>query len=184
MKTIEVPTRDQVSADSQVLFDQIQKKFGKVPNLLAALGYSPKALQAYLQLDSQFAGGAFTAKEREAVALAVSQVNSCDYCLASHTLSVKAQGFGTDDTLAIRRGDIADPKLQAVVQLAQAITVDRGHVDSALVDAFFSFGYNEGALMELIGLVTARIFTNYVYALTDVPVDFPTAPVLEDSIVH
>ena len=29
--------------------------------------------------------------------------------------------------------------------------------------------------MELIGLVTVRVFTNYVYALTDIPVDFPEA---------
>jgi hypothetical protein len=29
--------------------------------------------------------------------------------------------------------------------------------------------------MELAGLITVRIFTNYVFALTEVPIDFPLA---------
>jgi len=34
----------------------------------------------------------------------------------------------------------------------------------------------------LIGLVTVRIFTNYVYALTKIPVDFPAAQPLPNAL--
>jgi uncharacterized peroxidase-related enzyme len=182
MKTIQVPPRDQVSEASQTVFDQLQKRLGKVPNLYATMGYSAPALQAFLQFEEQLGHGVFTAKEREAIALAVSQVNGCNYCLAAHTVAAQRRGFSLDDTLAIRRADLADPKLQVTLQLAQSIVENQGHADQRLVDQFFATGYNEGALMELVGLVTVRIFTNYVYALTDIPVDFPAAPVLEDQL--
>lgn len=32
--------------------------------------------------------------------------------------------------------------------------------------------------MELIGFVVVRIFTNYVFAMTQIPIDFPAAPAL------
>lgn len=182
MKTIQVPTRDQVSEASQAVFDQLQKRLGKVPNLYATIGYSAPALQAFLQFDEQLGHGAFSAKEREAIALVVSQVNGCNYCLAAHTVAAQRRGFSLDDTLAIRRADIADPKLQATLQLAKSIAENRGHADPNLVDTFFAAGYGEGALMDLVGLVTVRIFTNYVYALTNIPVDFPAAPVLEGPL--
>ncbi|MFD2574653.1 carboxymuconolactone decarboxylase family protein [Spirosoma soli] len=178
MKTIQVPTRDQVSEASQVLFDQLQKRSGKVPNLYATVGYSATALQAFLQFDEQFNHGVFAAKEREAIALVVSQVNGCNYCLAAHTLAAKVRGFNLDDTLAIRRAEVTDGKLNAILQLAKSIAENQGHAESELVENFFAAGYDEGALMELVGLVTVRIFTNYVYALTNIPVDFPAAPVL------
>ncbi|WP_314000265.1 carboxymuconolactone decarboxylase family protein [Xanthocytophaga flava] len=52
-------------------------------------------------------------------------------------------------------------------------------VEPVLKEAFFDAGYNEAALIELIGLVTVRTFTNYVYTLTDIPVDFPAVPTLQ-----
>lgn len=179
MKTIQVPTREQVSEATKPLYDQLQKRLGKIPNLYATMGHSATALQAFLQFEDQLNHGVFTAKEREAIALVVSQVNGCNYCLAAHTLAAKARGFSLDDTLAIRRANVVDPKLQAIVQLAQSVAQNQGHADPALVEQFFAVGYNEGALMELVGLVTVRIFTNYVYAMTDIPVDFPAAPALD-----
>jgi hypothetical protein len=29
--------------------------------------------------------------------------------------------------------------------------------------------------MELVGLISLRVFTNYAFALTQIPVDFPAA---------
>ena len=46
----------------------------------------------------------FTAKEREAINLIVSQVNQCDYCFAAHTTIAKMRGFTEEDTLEIRKG--------------------------------------------------------------------------------
>lgn len=175
MKTINVPAREQVSADSQIIFDQMQKRLGKVPNLYATIGYSANALKGFLDFDATLSKGVFSPKEREAIALVVSEINGCAYCLAGHTLAAIKSGFSKEDTLAIRRAHVADPKLQALITLAKSITVNKGHADETSLENFFAAGYDEAAVMELIGLVTVRIFTNYVFALTAIPVDFPAA---------
>ena len=66
-------------------------------------------------------------------------------------------------------------KLDTLVKLAREITLERGNVDEQLFDQFFNLGYDEGALIDLVGLVTTMTFTNYIYALTKVPLDFPEA---------
>jgi AhpD family alkylhydroperoxidase len=126
MKTINVPVKAQVSEESQVIFDQIQKKIGKVPNLYATIGYSAKALKGMLEYENTLGHGVFSAKEQEAIFLVVSEVNGCDYCLAAHTLSAIGKGFTKAETLDLRRGEIADSKLNAIIQLAKPITVNKG----------------------------------------------------------
>jgi uncharacterized peroxidase-related enzyme len=175
MKKITVPTRDQVSAGAQASFDLLKSRLGKVPNLYATMGYSEFALKAFLDLDDTLGKGVFTPKEREAVALIVSEINGCAYCLAGHTMAAIKRGFTKEETLAIRRGQTNDPKLNAIIQLAASMSENKGHADENTVDAFYAAGFNEGALMELVGLVTIRIFTNYVFALTEIPIDFPAA---------
>ena len=178
MKTINVPARDQVSPESQLMFDQIKSKFGMVPNLYATVGYSSTALKAFLQFDDTLNHGMFTDKEREAIALSVSQVNECNYCLAAHTMTSTMKGITREETLSMRRAKVQDPKLNALVQLAKSIVENTGKADGSLLENFFSEGYDEMALMELIGLVTLRIFTNYVFAITAIPLDFPAAETL------
>lgn len=175
MKTIQVPTRDQVSAGSQVIFDQFQKRLGRVPNLYATMGYSENALKGFVDFDAAFSHGVFRPKEREAIALIVSEINGCAYCLAGHTLAAIKNGFTKEETLDLRRGKSNDDKVNAIVQLAKSITINKGHADEQALDNFYAAGFDEAALMELIGLVTVRIFTNYVFAATAIPVDFPLA---------
>lgn len=182
MKTITVPARDQVSPESQSLFDILQKRTGKVPNLYATMGYSSHALKAFMNLEEALTGGAFTPKEKEAVALVVSEVNGCEYCLAGHTILAIKRGFTKEETLEIRKGEVSDPRLNTIIQLAKAITETKGYPDEKYLTGFYDAGFNEGALMELVGLVVVRIFTNYVFALTHVPIDFPMAEPLKKPI--
>lgn len=173
MKAITVPIRDQVSAGSQVLFDIFNKRMGKVPNLYATIGYSEHALKAFFDLDETLNKGVFTPKEREAVSLIVSEINSCAYCLAGHTMAAIRRGFTKEETLNIRRGRTNDAKLDAIIQLAASISQNKGHAEANTLDAFYQVGFDDGALMELVGLISLRVFTNYAFALTQIPVDFP-----------
>lgn len=179
MNKLQVPTKEQVSADAQVIFEQIQKRLGKVPNLYATIGHSANALKGFLEFEATLGKGEFTAPEREAIALVVSEVNSCDYCLAAHSLMATKNGFTKEDTLAIRKVAVSDAKLQAVLELAKSIAENKGHADETTLENFFAAGYSEAAAIELIGLVTARIFTNYAFALTGVAVDFPAAEAIK-----
>ncbi|RYJ44224.1 carboxymuconolactone decarboxylase family protein [Flavobacterium beibuense] len=178
MKTISVPAKEQVSEQSQAIFDAIQKKIGKVPNLYATIGYSASALKGLLDFEQAFAGTAFSPVEKEAINLVVSQVNECDYCLAAHTMLAGMKGVAQEEILHFRQGRAEDGKLASVLQLAQSIAANKGNAPENLKEDFFSHGYDEAALIELIGLITARTFTNYAYSVTRIPVDFPAAPKL------
>ena len=174
MKSIAVPTREQVSPANQVLFDTLKKNIGSVPNLFAVFAQSENALGTYLALSG--AKTSLKAKEKEVINLIVSQVNSCEYCLAAHTAIAKMNGFSADQILEIRRGEIGfDSKLDALVKVAKSIAENKGHADPQLVENFFEVGYTEGSLIDLVIVVGDKTITNYIFALTAVPIDFPAA---------
>ncbi|MBN8851666.1 MAG: alkylhydroperoxidase [Sphingobacteriales bacterium 50-39] len=178
MKQITVPAPEELSPETQQLFEQMKKRLGRVPNLYATMGYSSHALKAFMDIEADLIGGAFNGKQREAIALMVSEVNHCEYCLAGHTVAAIKQRLTMEDTLDIRRGQSSDEKIKAIVQLAKAVAETRGYPAPELVDNFYAAGFDEGALMELIGLVVVRIYTNYVFAMTRIPIDFPAAAAL------
>ncbi|KOP39812.1 carboxymuconolactone decarboxylase family protein [Flavobacterium sp. WLB] len=178
MKTINVPSKDQVSEQSQQIFDAIKGKMGKVPNLYATIGYSANALKGILEFDEAFAHTTFTAKEREGINLLVSQINNCDYCLAAHTMLAGLKGISSEEIIELRKGISTNSKFQTALNLAKSIAENKGAADPSLKDAFFDAGYTEAALIDLIGIITVRTFTNYVYTLTEIPIDFPAAPAL------
>lgn len=147
---------------------------GKIPNLYATIGYSSSALKAMLETEASLShDSSFSAKEREAINLIVSQVNNCDYCLAAHTMLAKMKGFTDDDTIAVRKGEYADAKLNSVLKLAKSISSNKGAADDSALQNFFEAGYDEKALIELNALIALRSFTNYVFANTQIPIDFP-----------
>jgi uncharacterized peroxidase-related enzyme len=182
MKTFTIPTKEQVSPANQAIFDKLNGMAGFVPNLFAVFANSENALANYLNL--QNGKTSFRAKEREVINLVVSQVNECLYCLSAHTAFAKMNGFNDGQILEIRKGAISfDTKLDALAKLAKGITEDRGHVAPELLDNFYAAGYNEGSLADLVIAVGDKVITNYMYALTAVPVDWPLAPELETASV-
>jgi uncharacterized peroxidase-related enzyme len=177
MNTFPVPTRDQVSPANQALFDNLTKKIGSVPNVYAVLAHSEHALGNYLTLGNSKTS--LRAKEKEVVNLVVSQVNKCLYCLAAHTAISKSLGFTDEQVLEIRKARISfDPKLDALAKLVKSITENQGHADPQLVENFYAAGYTKGSLMDVVIAISDKIVTNYVFALTEIPIDFPVAPEL------
>lgn len=177
MTVINVPTRDEVSPANQALFDTLKKNLGTVPNLYATLAHSEHALGSYLTLQS--AKSSVTGKAREVINLVVSQVNECEYCLAAHTVIGKMHGFTDAQVLEIRSGKASfDAKLDALARLVKSIVTERGKADPALVDAFFAAGWTKENLVDTIVTIGDKTVTNYLHAVTKVPVDFPAAPKL------
>ena len=170
-----VPGYDDVPAAAQPVFDMLKKAAGKVPNLYATIGYSANALSSYIAFVQAQAKSSFHGKEREAVYLIVSQLNGCEYCLASHTLSAIKFGWTEEETLLLRSGKFPDVKWQAIYRMIQSVIENRGAVNQQTLIDFFATGYQEQALMDLMVLISIMSFTNYVYRLTNIPIDFPLA---------
>ena len=176
MKNFTVPTREEVAPANQAIFDTLQKALGFVPNLYATIAWSANGLGKYLAY--QNAKTSLSKKEKEAVNLVVSQVNNCIYCQSAHTVIGKMNGFSDEQLLDIRKGKATDAKLNALVQLAESITKNRGNAEAVVVDNFFAQGYTNENLVDLVLQVSDKTAMNYLHNLTKVPVDFPLAPAL------
>src|ERR1700742_4091118 len=84
MSRITMPDRDEVPSASQSMLDAVEGRFGFVPNLFLLTASSPATLSAITGLAASLQG-ALDVQPRQRIALAVSQVDTCRYCLASHT---------------------------------------------------------------------------------------------------
>ncbi|MEO9480073.1 MAG: carboxymuconolactone decarboxylase family protein [Maribacter dokdonensis] len=177
MSTFNVPTREEVSEKNQGIFDNLEKALGFVPNLYATYANSDTALENYLNFAN--AKTSLSAKEKEVVNLAVSQVNKCIYCLSAHTAIGKMNGFTDEQILELRAGKASfDTKLNALAKLAKNITENRGRTDEDVLNDYFAAGYTKANLIDTISLVGDKTISNYIHSTTQVPVDFPVAPSL------
>ena len=182
MNTFNVPTREEVNTTNQSIFDQLEKKVGFVPNLYATYAHSDTALENYLNFSG--AKTSLSAKEREVVNLAVSQVNNCLYCLSAHTAIGKMNGFSDEEILELRAGYANfDGKLNALARLAKNITENKGHADREVVESFLNAGYTKGNLVDTIVQVGEKTISNYLHSTTQIPIDFPVAQPLAETLV-
>jgi len=143
------------------------------------MGVSDKLLGGFLTFTETLRNGEFSGKEYEAIALATSQANSCNYCLSAHTALGKINGFTEEETLELRTNTIADSKLNALVTLAREFVNSKGHPSETTIKNFFKEGYNNAAFAELIAIVALTTITNTVYHNGDFEIDFPKAQNLE-----
>ena len=182
MSTFNVPTKDEVSPKNQAIFDTLKAAVGFVPNIFATYAHSENALENYLALSN--AKTSLKAKYKEVVNLAVSQVNTCEYCLAAHTAIGKMNGFTDEQVLELRAGYASfDQKTDALARLAKNITENRGNTDQDVLENFFNAGFTKENLVDTIVLVGDKTITNYLHRTTQVPVDFPAAQPLETATV-
>jgi len=183
MSLLSLPTEAQLKPAAHQILGAVSAKLGMVPNLYSYIARSPNALDSYLKFQEAQAKGSFKAREREAVYLAVSEANGCEYCRAAHTALGKLNGFTEEETRQLRAGTHADRRLGPLTRLAAAITTERGRVDSALVEEFFAAGFDEAALVDLVALVADKTLANYLHNLAGFEVDFPKAEPLEVASV-
>ncbi len=178
MATFSVPTRANVSANNQAIFDNLQKGLGFVPNLYATFAYSETALGDYLTLQNR--KSSLKAKEREIINLVVSQVNGCIYCQSAHTALGKMNGFTEDQILEIRSGKASfNEKFDALAKFVKETTVNRGKPSHTAVDALFTAGYDKANLLDILIVIGDKIISNYFHGITQIPIDFPVAQPLE-----
>jgi alkylhydroperoxidase family enzyme len=85
------------------------------------------------------------------------------------------RGFTEEETIAIRKAEYSNAKLNSIIKLTQSIAENKGVAEDSALQNFFEAGYNEKSLIEVTALIALRSFTNYVFANTQIPIDFPLA---------
>jgi uncharacterized peroxidase-related enzyme len=179
MPRLTVPTRQAAPAASQPLLDAVEKQLGVVPNLFRLVALSPAALQGFLGLNGAL-GKALDVKTRERIALAVAQINGCDYCLSAHTyLGLNLAKIDAAEIALNRKGASTDAKAGAAVAFAAKVTQARGHVTDSDVAAVKAAGYTDAQIVEIIAVVAENVFTNLLNIVAQTEIDFPVVHAAE-----
>jgi uncharacterized peroxidase-related enzyme len=168
---------DEASGETEQLFTAIKRAVGKVPNAYLTLGSNAPAVLAHvLQTGTVLKQGTLSAREQEAINLAVSEVSACDYCLAAHSMTGKMAGFSADELRELRSGAFsADAKLDALVKFAVRVVTTSGTLPADAVESVKKAGYSDRQIIEALLAVSAILFTNMVNRVNDTVLDFPKA---------
>jgi len=173
MSRIAVPAREDAPEASRPLLDAVEKQLGVVPNLFRLVALSPAALQGMLGLSGALAR-TLDVKTRERIALAVAQVNGCDYCLSAHTyLGLNLAKIDAAEIALNRRGASSDPKAHAAVRFAATVAETRGMVTDTDLQAVRLAGFTDAQIIEIVALVAENVLTNFVNNVAATDIDFP-----------
>lgn len=173
MSRIVLPARHAAPAASQPLLDAVEKQLGVVPNLFRLAALSPAALGGLTGLSGALSK-ALDAKTRERIALAVAQVNGCDYCLSAHAyLGANLAKLDAGEISLARQGRSADPKADAAVAFAAKVAHARGHVADTDIAAVRAAGFTDAQIVEITALVAENFLTNFLNNVAGTEIDFP-----------
>ena len=173
MSRLTVPARSDVPEASKPILDAVHKQLGVVPNMFRLIATSPAVLQGFATNN-----GALTktldVKTRERIALAVAQVNGCDYCLSAHSyLGLNLAKISPEEVALNRKGASGDTKANAAVHFAVKVVRERGHVGGGDIQAVRDAGFSDSQIVEIIAVVAENIFTNLLNVVAETDIDFP-----------
>jgi uncharacterized peroxidase-related enzyme len=162
-----------VTGKTSQLLEGVRSKLGMVPNLFRVLANSPDALDGYLKLSGALSAGILDNKVREQIALAVAEINKCDYCLSAHTALGGLVGLSDDDILKARRSSSSDLRTDAILKLARAIVIQRGEISNTDFESARAASLSDAEIVEIVLNVTVNILTNYINHVAQTVIDFP-----------
>lgn len=86
-----LPERSSLDADMQRYFEVCEEKLGMVPNVLQAFSFSQDKLRNFADFYNELMLGesGLSKLEREMIAVVVSSINRCYYCLVAHGQTVR-----------------------------------------------------------------------------------------------
>ena len=91
LMALDVGPDAELDSEMQAYFAKCEEKLGFVPNVFKAYAFDNTKLRAFLLMsdDLMLGDSGLSKLEREMIAVAVSSVNHCHYCLTSHGAAVR-----------------------------------------------------------------------------------------------
>jgi len=158
---------------SRPLLEGAQQAFGFVPNLLSTISESPSSLKSYLEVASIFEASSLTGAEQQIVLLVASIENSCEYCVAAHSVIAKNLVKVDAEIVNSLRNlqPIADAKLNILAEFTRSVVRERGFVSEQQLGVFLGVGYSRENALDIVVGVAQKTISNYSNHLANIPVD-------------
>jgi len=169
---LDLPRVDPLPAPTQKYFDICTDKLGIVPNVLEAYAFDIEKLNAFTGLynDLMLADSGLTKLEREMIAVVVSSINRCFYCLTAHGQAVRElSGDPILGEMLVMNYRVAplDARQRAMLDFAALITKSSSEVTEADRQALRDAGFSDRDIWDIAGVAGFFNMTNRVASATD-----------------
>tara|TARA_R110001592_G_scaffold61588_5_gene187695 strand:+ start:177 stop:749 length:573 start_codon:yes stop_codon:yes gene_type:complete len=165
---------DQNSAPeaAKPLLEKSQKAFGMIPGLHAVMAEAPSLLDGYQVLHNLFANCSFNADEKTVVWQTINVEHACHYCVPAHTGIAKSMKVSDEISNALRdETPLPTAKLEALRDFTLAMVRQRGEMEPKQLEGFYSAGFNQQNVLEVILGLSQKIMSNYTNHIAQTPVD-------------
>ncbi|MAW43425.1 MAG: peroxidase-related enzyme [Pseudomonadales bacterium] len=170
MKTptaLDLPMMDPLPEATQKYFDICNDKLGMVPNVLQAYAFDIDKLNAFTTFynDLMLANSGLTKLEREMIAVVVSSINRCFYCLTAHGAAVRELSgnpiLGEQLVMNYKTADVA-PRQRAMLDFAALLTTASATVEEADRQTLRDHGFSDRDIWDITSVAAFFNMTNRV----------------------
>jgi uncharacterized peroxidase-related enzyme len=169
---LDLGTQAALTPELQAYFDKCQDKLGFVPNVLRAYAFDAKKLQAFIDMvdDLMLADSGISKVEREMIAVAVSAVNHCHYCLTAHGAAVRQRAkdpIAGELMVQNYRAANLPPKQKAMLDFAVKLTEHPAKMDETDRAALRAVGFNDRDIWDISATAAFYNMSNRLAAATE-----------------
>jgi len=164
---LDLPMVDPLPEATQKYFDVCQDKLGMVPNVLQAYAFDIDKLNAFTALynDLMLAGSGLSKLEREMIAVVVSSVNKCFYCLTAHGAAVRELSgdpkLGELMVMNFRAASL-DARTLAMLEFAESVTIASHKITEDDRQSLRDHGLSDRDIWDVINVAGFFNMTNRV----------------------
>lgn len=153
-------------------FDKCTEKLGFIPNVLKAYAFSSAKLQAFADLynDLMLGDSNLSKLEREMIAVTVSSVNQCYYCLTAHGAAVRQLSgkseLGEQMVMNFRAADL-DDRQAAMLEFADKLTRTPHAMVEQDREALRAVGFSDRDIWDISGVASFFSMSNRMASAVD-----------------
>ena len=162
----------ELSEPTKAYFAKAKEKLGLLPNVLAAYAFDEKKLRAFTDMynDLMLGDSGLSKLEREMIAVAVSAVNHCYYCLTAHGAAVRQLSgdpkLGEMMVMNYRAASLS-PKQKAMLDFAIKLTETPAKVEESDRAALREAGFSNRDIWDIASTAAFFNMSNRVAAAID-----------------
>lgn len=170
MKTptaLDLPMVDPLPEATQKYFRVCQERLGMVPNVLQAYAFDIDKLNTFTAFynDLMLAASGLTKLEREMIAVVVSAINRCFYCLTAHGAAVRELSgnpiLGEQLVMNYKTAEL-DARQKAMLDFAAQLTSASATVEESDRQTLRDHGFSDRDIWDITSVAAFFNMTNRV----------------------
>lgn len=166
------PLESELPEDIREIYEKNREKIGFVPNVFRAYARRPEHFRAFMAYhDVLMKGpGNLSRAEREAIVVAVSSENRCQYCMVAHGAALRIIGkdpIAADQIANNWRTAAIPPRLAAMLAFASRVNEPGFATSEHEIDELHLAGFSDDDIWDIAAIAAFFGFSNRMAGLMD-----------------